>query len=362
MARLSSNDLVALLRIVHDAYAVSDTRAWRAGLAASLRSALGADNTTYSEIDPERLIAADVMDPQEVFTPAAAAVFERHLHEHPLIAHYARTGDGRARKISDFLTRRELRRLALYNEYVRPFFGTEHQMAIAVSAAASRVVGIALARSGRDFSERERLFLDLLRPHLVQALRTMEALRRAERQVASLTRGVDAFGLALVAVDGAGRPHLLTTQARRWLQAYFGRMRPADRLPDGLRRWMRAQQQAGTHHGDAPPVREPLIVERAGARLIVRHLLAEDGSLLLLEERRGAAGSDALRRLGLTAREAEVLMWVAAGKTNAEAATIVGGRARTVDKHLERIYRKLGVENRTAAASLAHALQAKPLD
>ena len=53
---------------------------------------------------------------------------------------------------------------------------------------------------------------------------------------------------------------------------------------------------------------------------------------------------------GLTRREREVLEWVAAGKTNRDIADIVGARPRTVEKHLERIYEKLGVEGRTAAA------------
>jgi DNA-binding CsgD family transcriptional regulator len=55
----------------------------------------------------------------------------------------------------------------------------------------------------------------------------------------------------------------------------------------------------------------------------------------------------------LTAREREVLEWVAAGKTNRDIATILGARPRTVEKHLERIYQKLGVETRTAAVMRA---------
>ena len=51
----------------------------------------------------------------------------------------------------------------------------------------------------------------------------------------------------------------------------------------------------------------------------------------------------------LTAREREVLEWVAAGKTNRDIGAILGARPRTIEKHLERIYEKLGVENRTAA-------------
>ena len=60
-----------------------------------------------------------------------------------------------------------------------------------------------------------------------------------------------------------------------------------------------------------------------------------------------------LQGLGLTPREAEVLFWVAQGKTNPEIAIITGVQLTTVKKHLESVYQKLAVDNRTAAATLA---------
>ena len=57
----------------------------------------------------------------------------------------------------------------------------------------------------------------------------------------------------------------------------------------------------------------------------------------------------------LTAREAEVLYWVAKGKTNRDIGDILGTSPRTVTKHLEHVFEKLGVETRTAAAGLAMA-------
>lgn len=57
----------------------------------------------------------------------------------------------------------------------------------------------------------------------------------------------------------------------------------------------------------------------------------------------------------LTAREREVLEWVAAGKTNRDIAAILGARRRTIEKHLERVYEKLGVETRTAAVMRARS-------
>ncbi len=57
--------------------------------------------------------------------------------------------------------------------------------------------------------------------------------------------------------------------------------------------------------------------------------------------------------MDLTTRQAEVLYWIAKGKTNSEIGLILGTSPRTVNKHLENIYRKLGVENRTSAAAKA---------
>jgi DNA-binding NarL/FixJ family response regulator len=60
-----------------------------------------------------------------------------------------------------------------------------------------------------------------------------------------------------------------------------------------------------------------------------------------------------LEALGLTGREAEVLLWVAQGKTNSEIATIIGAAENTVKKHLQNIFEKLGLESRNSAAMRA---------
>jgi len=66
-----------------------------------------------------------------------------------------------------------------------------------------------------------------------------------------------------------------------------------------------------------------------------------------------AATPEALLALGLTPREAEILSWVVQGKTNPEIGIILGIQLTTVKKHLESTFQKLGVENRTAAVTLA---------
>jgi DNA-binding NarL/FixJ family response regulator len=72
----------------------------------------------------------------------------------------------------------------------------------------------------------------------------------------------------------------------------------------------------------------------------------DDTVMLTLEEEHAPPGPGALCTLGLTPRQAEVAYWVAQGKTNPEIAVILGASPRTIDKHMERILARLGLENR----------------
>jgi len=102
--------------------------------------------------------------------------------------------------------------------------------------------------------------------------------------------------------------------------------------------------------GIADPV-DPLILRKGDQFLAIRLVAdyARGQHLLLMEELPMHAPPDRLLGLGLTPREAEVLAWVAQGKTNRETGVILGLSPRTVQKHLERVFEKLGVENRTGA-------------
>ncbi|GAB5562851.1 MAG: response regulator transcription factor [Synoicihabitans sp.] len=79
----------------------------------------------------------------------------------------------------------------------------------------------------------------------------------------------------------------------------------------------------------------------------------DDLHFIVLEEKAPSPNPGALIPLGLTPREAEVLFWVAQGKSNPDIATILGAGVRTVHKHVENIFRKLGCETRAAAAVTA---------
>ena len=107
-----------------------------------------------------------------------------------------------------------------------------------------------------------------------------------------------------------------------------------------------------------PPGAAIAVATAAGARISVRNLGAAalgETMLLFAAQREGAAGKPSARlaEAALTPRETEVLSWLAKGKTNRDIGEILGTSPRTVNKHLEHIFEKLGVETRAAAAALA---------
>jgi DNA-binding CsgD family transcriptional regulator len=334
--------------------ALRDVEGFAAGAVRSLPALVPADIASYTVVDRRRWRIAVEKEPSDAGFPDADRVFERHMHEHPVLAYCLATDDAPALRISDFLTRREFRRTALYNEFFRRI-GTEHQLVARVPAGPPLVIGMALHRKRREFTERERLLVNLLRPHLSQAYRNAVVASQWREAVGLITRGLEALGAGVAVLEPNGRVRFATARARHWLAAYFAPGRRAGALPEELTRWVRDQEAALSVPGDVPPVRAPLVVERGAHRLVVRLIGGTAERLLLLDEHATAVSAAALEPLGLSRREAEVLAWLAEGKSNAEIGTILGARPGTVAKHLQRVYVKLGVETRTAAVARALA-------
>ena len=121
-------------------------------------------------------------------------------------------------------------------------------------------------------------------------------------------------------------------------------------LPEPLQQWLE-QAQKGKSGAKAQAVMFPDHPE-----LKLQYMGNAGPNEFLLRLAKDAGGNPPAEfssELGLTTREGEVLSWLSKGKTNRDIAQILGLSPRTVDKHLEQIYAKLGVENRTAAAAIA---------
>ncbi|MGH8058490.1 MAG: response regulator transcription factor, partial [Candidatus Entotheonellia bacterium] len=195
-----------------------------------------------------------------------------------------------------------------------------------------------------------------LQPHLNRAWRNIKAVNRMQEALELLRHGVENLNQGVIVLTRGGRVRLMTTRARQWLLEYFeGPSERRNSLPEALQRWVRYQQTLLVGSDTVPLPPEPLAIEREGKYLVVRLLCESDKCLLLLEERRRTVSPATLKSLGLSRREAEVLAWVAQGRSNYAIGVILGISEPTVKKHLEHLYEKLGVWNRTEAAARALA-------
>ncbi|MCI0546218.1 MAG: helix-turn-helix domain-containing protein [Candidatus Rokubacteria bacterium] len=267
-----------------------------------------------------------------------------YAREHPVVRWYRRTRDGRAVKISDFASRGEFHRLGVYQEFYRRL-RVEDQLSFRLPTPRHTMISLSVARRQRSFSERDRLMLNLLRPHVIAAVGNLEALARA-RGDAPRVELPEARRFGIIRLDAAGRMVEVDGHARAWIVEYLGGVLGWGRhLPVQLERWLRAGDEIA-----APPP-PPLVLRRGGKTLTVRPLAGSDQRLLLLEEREALTDPAMLGQLGLTRREGELLVWLAQGKSNDAIATILGRSVRTVEKHLESVYRKLDVDSRTGAVA-----------
>lgn len=174
------------------------------------------------------------------------------------------------------------------------------------------------------------------------------------RQTHSARAALDASGRYLLSATREGRVLWSTPQASALLTSITVPS-PGDSLmlPEPVRRWLDGRR---ADPAAAEPDAIDLPVEGSPRRLRLSYVgqIGPEELLLRIVDDEGLAPEQVLRtRLNLTVREAEVLMWLARGKANRDIGEILGLSPRTVNKHLEQIYAKIGVENRAAATALA---------
>jgi DNA-binding CsgD family transcriptional regulator len=250
--RLSPKDFDRLQRAILALHECRAVTTFKQALPAILLSLVPADLFYLMEFEhsqkTERVKMVSVIDPAQQIKPAMALYIEGTLHEHPIAKHFAQTGETIALKLSDFYaTKHHLQATEFYERFYGPL-GVVRKITIPAIMGPHHIGAIALCNQRKDFTERDRLILNLLRPHIDLA-----------RQNAELMAGWP---------DASARP---------------------------------------------------------------------------------------LADYGLTPRETEIARWLALGKTNADMAIILGSPVRTVEKHVENIFIKLGVENRATAAVLIAA-------
>ena len=295
-------------------------------LAEPLKRLVPYDFLVYNEIDTVTGAILTVSNPNGV--EAGNAAFEAYASQHPLISYYQRTRDSNVLRLSDHIDRRGLRKLDLYNEFLHPF-GIEEMIVCTLPAGPSVAIGMVLTREGADFSTDECALLSQLRPYVLRAYRAARQRKEARRRLDALEAAFNRSGHAVIALDTRGEVVAASADTDRVVSRYWtGTLETLARDLDG---------------------RPTIAISGNGGRLTVTRV----DSALLIDEEVDAFSSEHLRSLGLTGREAEVLQAVRRGARNKAIAHELGVTVRTIKKHLERIYEKLGVESRTAALAVA---------
>jgi DNA-binding CsgD family transcriptional regulator len=349
MERLTSDDIERVRLFLEETAAPCDLTTFGSIVLPAVQKLVPSVVACYAQIDPVqgKLVA------QETYPNAAfkgiKETFEQHMFEHPVFPEWTRTGSHSALRRSDVLTRSRWHRRGLYQEVYKPL-GCEDSMPIGLPAPEGLIACICLERD-TEFSERAMQLLELVRPHIAQMYRNAE-------MYSLLGQATQPDGARSIMLDKAGRPLLATQAAWDLIAAYFPGQTAFDAtFPRSIGDWLRAQMARFSREHELPPPASPFVIHNDnGDRLTLRLLYGGktgEQALLVMEERRVEPPASISPHLGLSPREGEILMLVRQGRTSAEIAELLSVSRRTVEKHLENIYCKLGVENRTTAVTVA---------
>jgi DNA-binding CsgD family transcriptional regulator/PAS domain-containing protein len=311
-----------------------------ARLFASLRLCFTCDFYSFNEWTDKNVERIEVYPNWD----ASLQLFKDHLSEYPIDAVYRKRLKS-AVKVSDFVSLTQWRQTRRYNEFLR----LRHQgyQLMFVSAEQLPKLAVSLNRATTDFTEEERSLLNLLRPHLIQAY-------RESRLFSYLNQAAGISNDGFIVVDQAWRIRYGNGRGLRLLKDFFGE-EPVDVLPVRISAWLREKTR---WRSDTELPVPDLTVGSDHRSLTIQTVANSEGTeyRLLLRETVHRLDPRPLQSLGLTSREAEVLLWLSQGKSNSEIAIILTTKVRTIAKHLERVFAKLMVENRTAAAYAAMEL------
>ena len=265
----------------------------------------------------------------------------------------------RAISLSDLVSKSQLQKTGLYNEVMRPN-SIEYVMTGRVFSDREKelvwILKVVKSSHKRDFSSKEKFILDILQSHINQACRNSLYFEDLAKSVASFRPIGEQIPCGVIVVDSEGRAFFMNKLAEGYLQSYFWsdlKKGPYSTcgLPGEIKLLIEGFREENLSFSFFP---RPLEKGEEGKKLRVQvSVLPQEeanpsgGFMILLEE------SPEMESHGLSEREIEVLEWVTQGKTNKQIAEILGISPLTVKTHLEHIYAKLGVWNRTEATTLA---------
>lgn len=352
MDSLSHTDLLALNCAIGEIYAVRDLESFYQSLFTVIQSIIPCEYCSINDIDLKTNLFLKVIassQDRDSVIKKNFPVLNAHCHEHPL---FPKCYSGDVIKITDFASINEFKGMAIYNEYYRNL-DIETQITFAIPLTRGKISLFAVSRKNSDFSERDRLILTLLRPHLIISLRNVTELGHIRLENDLLKRGAETKRQGVLMLHQDGTVITISELAGEMLDTYFAApLAEGDQLPPALVQWIESETCLSQLVQQVE--RAPFVVEKNGKRLTIelRHDFTTCGRILVCSESDPATKLRRLHQYELSSRQIETLLWLAKGKTNAEIAVILNISRRTVEKHLEHIFAKLGVETRAAASAI----------
>jgi DNA-binding CsgD family transcriptional regulator len=305
--------------------------------------------TAFDQFDAEGTYGGSLWySPPGTVSEESIQIFGQVVHEHPYFAKAIRTPHESTFRVSDVVSLKAFHQTAVYNEFYKGF-GGDSQITCAVRVSDSSLITCSMLRLKRDFTDREYALLKFLTPHLAAAFKNDRAIKQLANEQRYLATAVNR---GVTVIDAEGAIVFINKIAEELLETYFDDFVP-NHLPEALQQHIKndAAKICGREIHASP---QPFRIKRPQSELLVRSIF--DGQrceLILLFEERIERSAGELSCIGLTPREAEVLILMSRGKTDREIAVLCAISIRTVQKHAERLYIKLGVETRTAAVMVA---------
>lgn len=297
---------------------------------------------SYNELDhnPQNVVlTCRPAEWRERMAPYMAAG-SQHMRDHPVYDEFLQAREFVPRAISDFLPEEEWRKTGFANALMNPL-GIADTLMFRLNTGSASLIFIGINRATWGFSPRDRQIAHLLQSHFSAAYENAAAFTNArERTLVTHPTTGDNADSGVVVIDAKGKILHTNGSALQLIGKYFQSDIWGGALPPAVESWLSRDGSVGLP-----------VSTRGEDRLLIRWSWQGNGSrILLLEEQAAQAKTGGvLSFAGLSPREAEVLHWIAEGKTNAEIGRILSISVRTVEKHVETVYRKLGVENRMGA-------------
>lgn len=339
---MSHSDLQIILSAVEELNSSVELQTLPERALTAASKVIAADSVAFTGISYDGKYAGIGWENSEAISPADIEIFAEYMHEQPLFDAYIVKRRSETLQITDLISPEEFKRTNIYNEFYKRI-GVESQLVAPLPISDELFMSCSVNTGRKDFSERDRLLLTLLKPHLINAIRSAFAYQRLESALETEACGI-------VAINSKGETAFVSEFAQQLFDRYFTKdKREANSLPETLCEWVKQSNSAvKTTEFDLPP--KSLKIENQTGELIIRcaYNSTTREQTLLLEEKRFDS-TKMFDSFGLTRRETEILFLMTKGKTDGVIAQLCGISLRTVHKHAENIYTKLGVETRTGA-------------